>query len=187
MNWYQCAAIVCFASTICLSCDSGGNAPDDGCGSYQIGKIQGGIHNPGSKPIVPLASSTNFANAEGTQASISWKLEHKNVCTKVHSKASISFSIRNQYADAISVNAVIWYGILKERPMNFTRSVDGTTIELSAWDEFGIRDLYGDGPGEFYLFVDMLFPSTGYWDSDSAFVEDNLLRLDINTEAYEFR
>ena len=49
---------------------------------------------------------------------------------------------------------------------------------LKGSDRFGMKDHYGDSPGEFTLIVSMYFPSANTtWDADSIFVADNVVNF----------
>ncbi len=181
-------ASVCVLSLCVASCDLAGGGGDDGCGAERItgNRISGGYVDESHFPVVPQASNTNFANEEGSQASISWKIEQKDVCTKRHSNLDALFRVREEVADQVSFKVVVWYGIFKEYPLTLTRRQDGNMVVFEGSREFGIRDVYGDGPGEFSIFADMYFPSTGYWDTDSAYVDFNLRNLKIGATVWDF-
>lgn len=108
-------------------------------------------------------------------ASVSWRVNCQNVCTAVHSTPSISLSISN--APGITAKAIILYGYGRERPITLNKTIDRFgNYEFEGFEDFGIKDYYGESPGEFTLLLTMSFPSyNSTWSADSMFVVNNVI------------
>ncbi len=124
------------------------------------------------------AGFTNFiVNGE---ANVAWKISAANVCTAEHSSVRVSISVKD--LPGIRIEATVLYGILRERPIQLSKTELGNALQYDGSDEFGIKDYYGDSPGEFDFILTMYFPSANtHWDVDSAFVADNVLKIEMYT------
>ncbi len=155
-----------------ISCDINNNSKEDAspCGDRLLSNLTGkGMDN---------YAYTNFiVNGD---ASVSWRVNCQNVCTAVHSTALISFTISK--APGITVQATILYGILRERPITLNKTIDWLGhYEFKAFEDFGIKDYYGESPGEFTLLLTMSFPSeNSTWSADSMFVANNVLDYSLD-------
>lgn len=159
-----------FAALFIFSCDATSSSGDSGpCPNDGIGIV--------NSVGMGRYSYTNFAvNGE---ASVSWKVDCKDVCTAEHSTVSFQMTVRN--VQGIRMEAVILYGILRERPVALSASNLGSTIEYTGSDSFGIKDYYGEGPGDFTALLTMYFPSSNSsWSADSSFVANNVITTYIN-------
>jgi len=117
---------------------------------------------------------TDFAN-EG-EASVQWRMEGTDVCTGEHVDVNFTLRIDKDYDSQVTIEA--WSNYLGYcRDIEPERTLDGNNWQYHGDDNFGLKHAYGSGKGEFSFHVIMHFPSTGYWDTDSLFVEDAITYL----------
>lgn len=149
-----------------ISCDvnNNSNGDDSPCGDRLYSNlIGGGMEN---------YAYTDFI-VDGN-ASVSWRVNCQNVCTAEHSNVRVEISVDDP--SGISVEATVLYGVLRERSINLTKSIDlFGDYHFFGEDDFGIKDYYGESPGEFTLLLTMYFPSqNSTWSADSMFVANNV-------------
>ena len=120
------------------------------------------------------ATFTNFiVNGE---ANVAWQIDCTNVCTAEHSDVSVKINVRD--VPDIRIEATVLYGFLRERPITLTHTDLGNNVLYQGSDNFGIKDYYGDSPGEFNLILTMYFPSANTnWSADSMYVSNNVIEL----------
>ena len=119
----------------------------------------------------------------GETSYVTWSLRVDNVCTAVHSDVDVS--INAVKGAPLTVVGSIWYGILHERPIQVTKVDLGGNEQHAGGDNFGIKDVYGDNPGMFIIDLKVSFPSTGDYDGDIDFVNDNVLKGRVLAKYHE--
>jgi len=118
----------------------------------------------------------------GQTSYVLWSLQCDNVCTAIHSDVDVGV---NLVKDApVTVAASIWYGIMKERPIQLTKTDLGNNEQYSGGDNFGIKDVYGGDPGMYIIDLKVSFSSTGDYDGDIDFVNANVLSGFLQSEYY---
>jgi len=143
------------------------------CGAEHKPSIEAGNN------IDPM-TTVNFTNfiIDG-EANVGWKIECTNVCTAQHSTVDVNITVKDVYG--IRIEATILYGILRERPITLSKVHSSDLVNYEGSDDFGIKDYYGDSPGEFTLIVSMYFPSANnHWSDDSMFVSNNVADLHLS-------
>lgn len=143
------------------------------CGSEHRPSIVAGNN------VDPMSKATHTNFIVNGDANVGWKIECKNVCTAQHSTVSVNISTNDLYG--ITIEATILYGILRERPITLSKVNTSGLVYYSGYDDFGIKDYYGDSPGEFTLIVSMNFPSANnHWSDDSMYVSNNVTSLNLS-------
>lgn len=155
-------SVICFLN---LSCDLVKSKDDNEspCPNTKLEPLYGcGMQN---------YAYTNFI-VSGT-ASVSWRVNCQNVCTAEHSRVKVGIDVSNN--PNIRVEAIILYGIQRERKIFLKKGLFINTYKYDGEETFGIKDYYGESPGEFTVLLTASFPSANTsWSEDSAFVANNI-------------
>jgi hypothetical protein len=133
-------------------------------------------------PRVPLtlASLDKYHGPVGDFTQAAWSIRVNGVCTDIHS--NVEYEVRIQALAGFTVAPYVLYGLnrLRELPDDYSRE-EGIHI-LSGSDNFGIRDVYGDGPGEWTFLLTIRFPYQGSTAADSAYIESNIVGGEMRAE-----
>jgi hypothetical protein len=102
------------------------------------------------------------------------------VCATRHS--NVEYEIRVEALEGFTVEAIVLYGINRLRTLPDDYSVENGIHVIKGSDNFGVRDVYGDEPGEWSFIVAIEFPYQGSTAADSAYIETNVLGGEMKAE-----
>lgn len=109
-----------------------------------------------------------------------WVISAMGVCAHRHS--NVDYELRVQALEGVSVDPFLLYRIGRNRTLPDNYSVENGVHVLKGSDNFGIRDFYGDEPGEWTFMVVVEFPYQGSTAADSAYIAGNFVGGDMKAE-----
>jgi len=133
----------------------------DGCGAKNT-----------PRKVFNLADLTLYQLVDASTARASWVISALDVCTLTH--ADVSYEMRIHALADFEVEALVLYGVnrIRSLPQDFKSEQD--LWVFSGDDNFGVKDVYADGPGEWSFMVITQFAHQGSTFADSAFISSNI-------------
>ena len=119
-----------------------------------------------------LADLTLYQQVDASTSRASWVISALDVCTKLH--AMVSYEMRVHALADFEVEALVLYGVNRIRSLPQDLKSEQNLWVFSGDDNFGVRDVYDDGPGEWSFMVITQFPHQGSTFADSAFISSNI-------------
>jgi hypothetical protein len=109
-----------------------------------------------------------------------WVISAMGVCAHRHS--NVEYELRVQALEGVSLDPFVLYGVGRIRTLPDNYSVENGVHVLKGSDNFGIRDYYGDEPGEWTFMVVVEFPYQGSTAADSAYIAGNFVGGEMKAE-----
>jgi len=160
------------------SCSDDSNPVETNCGEKKNDLINSsgatGMHQlsvtPGQDPV----------------ATATWRIEHGSVCTYEHVSFSIEVEINAAYADTFAVESFVLLNPLYIPQIQLSKSVNYETGNAfyRGNQDVGLKQVFGEGPGEFTFFLELSFPSTGDTNQDTEFINQAVKKVYILCSFY---
>lgn len=107
------------------------------------------------------------------------------VCARVHSW--VKYEMRLHALADFNVEALVFYGANRQSRLPQAYPPSRGSIVLSGEDNLGVRDVYGDHPGEWTFMVIAEFPHQGSTSAYSAFLSLNIQSGAMSAECWQFK
>ena len=133
-------------------------------------------------PRVPLTLATmgDYYGPLGNVSQASWVILVDGVCAHRHS--TVEYEVRLQALAGVAVDPFVIYGVNRVRTLPDNYRVEDGIHVLSGSDNFGVRDVFGDEPGQWTFIVTVEFPYQGSGAADSAYIHTNIVGGEMKAE-----
>ncbi len=154
-----------------------------GCASTTEPEMCGSRKTP--QKSLDLQHLTHFQMLDEETATAAWGITAGSVCT--HEHANVEYELSLHSLAGFEVEGVVVYGgnRIRELPQEFQS--EGGLWVYSGKDNFGVRDVFGDGPGDWTFIVVVAFPHQGSAQADSLFLSSNIESGQMSAEYWEHK
>lgn len=159
------------------SCNEDTNPVESNCGTKQSRTI----NSSGITDVYQISVDGGSQIATAT-----WRIHSTNVCTYEHVSFNIEVEINAAYADTFTAQSSVLLNPLYIPQIPLTKSVNWETGNAfyRGTGDVGLKQVFGEGPGEFTYFLELSFPSTGNTNQDNEFIIQAIKNVSILCSFY---
>lgn len=134
--------------------------------------------------LYSLAGTGIYELQQGNYATYYYELEVTNVCTHEHAQYDVNVfgTTTCKYREITVTAGSYWWPLFEEQEV---LAYDGVVWRKQS--KIGLAQCYGDGPGSYWIWCEVKFPSTGSQGSDGEFLFTNIDKIQLIARYKEFK